>query len=253
MQEFLDAFMNPANIPGHISYVLLILSMLMRKMHLLRMVAVSAGTFSAFSYASLGDWVSFFWEVVFTLVNLVQLVFLAIENRRGRFSAEEQMFIDAVLQGVERAHIRRLMKMGAWIEVGDGHELIHEDTRPSHLYYVVNGTARIVRETRQLSVVGPGDFLGEMSYLTGKNATATVVAETPMRFLAFEREPLRAYLSRNPEIRHALEAGFNRNLVDKLVKTNSERPVSPAAKGAKADATAKGAKGARGGKENAAG
>jgi CRP-like cAMP-binding protein len=61
-----------------------------------------------------------------------------------------------------------------------------------------------------------------MSYLTGKHATATVTVLTPMRCLTFERTALRAHLERNPEVRHAMEGGFNRNLVDKLVKTNTE-------------------------------
>lgn len=224
MQDFFNAFVDPANLAGHISYVLLITSVLMRRMHHLRMIAVSAGTFSAIYYVTLGDWVSFFWESVFTLVNLVQLVILFIENRRGRFSAEEQKFIDTVLHGLERVHARRLVKLGKWSEIEDGEVLITEDTTPGQLYFVVNGTARVERHGRPVGLVGPGDFLGEMSYLTGKHATATVTTLTPMRCLTFDRKELRAHLSRHPEVQHAMEAGFNRNLVDKLVKTNVGKP-----------------------------
>jgi len=229
LQEFYVSFIDPANLAGHISYMLLIASMLMRKMHLLRMVAVSAGTFSAFYYSSLGDWVSFFWEVIFTLVNLVQLLILFIENRRGRFTSEEQMFVDMCLQGLERAHARRLVKMGEWVRIPDESVLINEDTTPTHLYFIVDGAARVERQGRSIGLVGPGDFLGEMSYLTGKEATATVRAITPMRCLSFERDGLRQHLTRNPEVRHALEAGFNRNLVDKLTKTSTATGAQGAA------------------------
>jgi CRP-like cAMP-binding protein len=222
MQSIVQAFLDPANLAGHVSYVLLITSMLMRRMHLLRLFAISAGTFSAIYYASLGDFVSFFWETLFTLVNAVQLLILFIENRRGRFSADEQNFIDRVLKGVERGQVRRLMKLGAWTEVDEGFLLIREDTEPSHLIYVARGSARVERRRRKVGAAGPGDFLGEMSYLTGKLATATVTAATPMHYLAFDRPGLRRHLERNPEVRHALEAGFNRNLVEKLVKTSQE-------------------------------
>ena len=150
---------------------------------------------------------------------------LALENRKTRFTTEEQMFIDTALQHVEPAHCRRVMRLGNWVEQPDGVVLITEDSSPEHLFFVVNGTAEVVRHGHQVGIVGPGDFLGEMSYLTGKNATATVTTVTPMRYLVLDRPSLRAYLGRHPQVRHALELGFNRNLVDKLVKLNVSRPT----------------------------
>lgn len=228
MQGFIDAFVDPANLAGHISYVLLIISMMMRTMHWLRVFAISAGMFSAAYYVTIGDPISFFWESVFTLVNVVQLLILFIENRRGKFSAEEQMFIDKVLKGVERVHVRRLMKLGAWTQVGEGFLMIREETEPSHLIFIVKGTAVVERRGKRVGIAGPGDFLGEMSYLSGKNATATVISQTPMRYLAFDRSALRRHLAKNIEIRHAIEAGFNRNLVEKLVKTSAQLQVHTA-------------------------
>jgi len=161
-----------------------------------------------------------FWESLFSLVNVLQLLIIALENRRGRFSKEEQLFIESCLSGLERAQARRLVKLGAWTEVSEDTTLITEDTCPSHLKFVVYGKAKIVHDGKALGSVGRGDFLGEMSYLTGKPASATVITNTVLRYLAFERERLREHLGRNPEVRHALEASFNRNLVEKLVKTN---------------------------------
>ena len=221
MNEFFDAFFNPTNIAGHISYTLLIASMLMRRMLYLRILAISAGTFSAIYYIIVDDPISLFWETLFTLVNLVQLIILHIENLRGSFSHEEQAFIDDVLSGVERGQARRLVKLGAWTEVNEDMVLIREDTTPTHLFYVVKGHAHVEREGRAIGKVGPRDFLGEMSYLSGSAATATVITDTPMRYLSFDRLQLRQHLAKNPEVRHALEASFNRNLVDKLVKTSS--------------------------------
>lgn len=226
MQAFIDsfvaAFIDPVAFPGHFAYVLLIISMLMRKMIWLRIFAIAAGAFSALYYTTLGDWVSCFWESLFSLVNAAQLLILFIENRRGKFTTEEQQFLDIALHGLERVHARKLMKLGKWMEIGESEVLITEDSTPTHLYFIVNGTARITRHDRPVGLVGPGDFLGEMSYLTGQHATATVSVLTPMRCLTFDRNALREHLERNPEVRHAIEAGFNRNLVEKLVKTNTE-------------------------------
>ena len=80
LAEFWADFSKPENIVGHIAYVLLIGSMMMRSMNWLRALAIMAGTISAIYYWRLGDQVSFFWESLFTFVNLIQLTILQIEN-----------------------------------------------------------------------------------------------------------------------------------------------------------------------------
>jgi len=222
MQQFLDNFLDPANIVGHIAYVFLIISMMMRTMHWLRFFAIAAGSISAIYYFTLSDYVSVFWESLFSLVNIIQLTLLAIENRRGKFSEEEQLFFEQVLRNVERAHARKLIKAGNWQDVEVGETLVVEGTWPKRLKFIVSGHARISLKDKEIAFVGPGDFLGEMSYLTGKAASATATAVTSMRFVSFERRRLEAQLDKHADLRHALEAGFNRNLVEKLVKANRE-------------------------------
>ena len=223
MQQFFDAFTDPANLVGHIAYVFLIGSMMMRSMHWLRLFAIAAGLISAIYYYTLTDFVSMFWESLFSLVNIIQLSLLAIENRRGKFSEEEQLFFESVLRNVERAHARALIKAGNWFDVKVGETLVIQGTWPKRLKFIVSGHAQISVDGNEIAFVGPGDFLGEMSYLTGKAATATATAITPVRFLSFERSKLESELDKHADLRHALEAGFNRNLVEKLVKSNSEK------------------------------
>lgn len=219
-QQFLTEFIDPNNLVGHTAYVLLIVSMMMRSMRWLRIFAIGAGSVSAIYYWAQADYVSVFWETLFTLVNILQLVIIAIENWRGKFSSDEQYFIETCLPGVERAQARRFVKLGAWTQVSEGAILITEDTCPQRLKFVVDGTANITREEKYLGKIGKGDFLGEMSYLTGKPASASVTAKTQMSFLAFERGMLKEHLTKYPDVRFALESSFNRNLVGKLVKTN---------------------------------
>lgn len=227
IDQFVDAFTDPGALVGHFAYVLLIVSMMMRSMHWLRIFAIGAGTVSAIYYWTLGDYVSMFWESLFSLVNIIQLLIIAFENRRGRFTREEELFIASCLQGLERAQSRRLVRLGAWTEVSDETVLITENTCPQFLKFIVEGSARIEHNNNILGLVGKGDFLGEMSYLTGKPASATVVTNTKVRYLGFDGAKLRDHLTKNPDVRHALESSFNRNLVEKLVKTNEMVGVTP--------------------------
>lgn len=224
--EFWADFSKPENYVGHVAYVLLIVSMMMRNMNWLRFFAIMAGSISAFFYFTIGDVVSMFWESMFTLVNLGQYLILQVENRRGKFSDEEAAFIKTCLPDIERAHARRLVQLGAWTEVQADVTLITQDTCPPQLKFIVDGAAVVERDGRTIGRVGEGDFLGEMSYLTGQEATASVKTSVPTRYLAFDRKVLRAHLEKNPDVRHALEASFNRNLVAKLSKTSQQGAVT---------------------------
>lgn len=220
--EFWSDFTRPENIVGHVAYVLLIVSMMMRSMNWLRFFAILAGAISSIYYAILGDFVSMFWEALFSLVNLGQLIILKIESQRGRFSDDEALFMRTCLGGVEKAHARKLMKIGAWTEVKEGAVLINQNDRPDKLKFLVSGEASIERDGKVIGQSKRGDYIGEMSYLTNQPATATVTTTETTRYLAFSQGELRDFLQRNREVRHALEASFNRDLVGKLSSRGSD-------------------------------
>lgn len=219
--EFWLDFSKSENMIGHLAYALLITSMMMRNINWLRALAIMAGSISAVYYWTLDDKVSMFWETLFTLVNIAQFMILQIENRRGIFNEDEDYFIKTCIPNIERSYARRLVKLGAWTEVQDETILVFEDKVPDKLKFIISGSADVFRNGKLIGKVGRGDFLGEISYLTGEKATATAVVTQPVRYLAFGQERLKNYLAKNAEVRYALEASFNRNLADKLVKSNS--------------------------------
>lgn len=221
LAEFWADFSKSENIIGHLAYTLLITSMMMRNINWLRAFAIMAGSISAIYYWTLDDKVSMFWETLFTLVNVAQFMILQIENRRGTFSEDEDYFIKTCLPNIERSYVRRLVKLGAWTEVQEDTILVFENKVPDKLKFIVSGQADVFRDDKLIGRVGRGDFVGEISYLTGQTATATAVVKEPVRYLAFGQKRLREHLTRNTEVRHALETSFNRNLAHKLIKSNS--------------------------------
>lgn len=215
-----DAFSIGALV-GHISYVLLVLSMMMRTMLRLRIIAVSAGLTSlAYGLFWLNDPVTVFWEAVFVSVNLIQLMIITYENRRAKFTDEEQIVIDSMVPGSDRRNARRILSLGTWHEADPGRVMIEEGETTSHLFLLVRGAVQVERSSKIIGVCGEGDFLGEISYLNDVGATATAVVANHVRYFAFERKRLSEFLKRDPELRQAVEASFNRNLVGKLVKTS---------------------------------
>src|SRR5947199_4366656 len=76
---------------GDLEYVRLIISMLMTRMLMLRMIAVSSGVAgAAYSFVWLSDPIGTFWQVTFTLVNVGQIALITYRNKSARFNGEER-------------------------------------------------------------------------------------------------------------------------------------------------------------------
>ncbi len=217
----IEQFTSPGKLVGHLSYMLLVGSMLMRSMTWLRIIAVSAGVVSAiYGFFWLKDFVTVFWEVVFVTVNLVQLLLLELQNRRARFNKDEEQFIAAVIPNVEKAHARRLLRQADHIDLEPDDVLTIEGEPVDRLLFVLDGSVRIERGGAMVGVCGRNDFVGEMAFMSGNGATATAIVTHPSRALAFDRDVLKKALGRDESLRHEMSTSFNRNLVDKLVKSN---------------------------------
>lgn len=222
--QLLTGLTNPVILFGHFTYFLLIVSMLMRRMVWLRSFAVASGVAKIIYRAFfVFDPVSVLWETVFVLVNIGQLLLIWYYERHHRFTEDQRHFVDSMPLSVERRVLKRLLSFATVREIPADAVLVGEGEVVKDLLYVATGVARIESAGRIIAVCGPGDYLGEMSFLSGEAATATVVASRPMRVLAFDQQRLHAAVISDAAIHRAMEAGLNRNLVGKLVRANTAR------------------------------
>jgi len=206
---------------GNLEYVLLIASMLMTRMLLLRVFAISSGLVGA-SYSAfwLSDPVGTFWEMAFTLVNIGQIALIAYRNRVSRFNDEEQAFYTQAVPTLEPFQMRRLLQTGKWRDGRPGAELTRQGEPVSHLVFLRSGAASVFVDGRCVGNCSAGDLIGEISIRTGKPASATVVANTSIRYFALERDALRRLITADPEIALAVDVSNRLDLEIKLVRMN---------------------------------
>ena len=96
--------------------------------------------------------------------------------------------------------------------------------------HTCRGVVTIERDGAQFAACGPGDYVGEMSFLTGNMASATARTAKPVRLLTFDQAKLRQAARTDAGIRRVLEGSLNSNLVDKLVRSHGPVPEGEAAK-----------------------
>jgi hypothetical protein len=220
--DFMARMLDPAHFLTHLPYALLVISMMMNDMGWLRAIAIVAGVIRIINRAWFEiDPIIVFWEVIFVAVNVGQLLILWWYAKRHRFNDDEQRFATIIPASVDRRTVRRLLRLARIRHVDAGETLTIEGKPVRDLMFIADGVAQIEKAGRIVGVCGPGDFVGEMSFVSGAAASATAISARPMRYLAFDQARLHAAVETDPELRRALDASFNANLVGKLAKANA--------------------------------
>lgn len=221
IDELRAGLTDPVILFGHFTYLLLIISMLMRRMVALRLLAVASGLAKiVYRAVFVLDPVSVLWETIFVIVNVVQLVLIWYYEHHHRFSEEHEHFARNMPADVDRSALKRLLDLSDLQRFPADAILTREGDAVTRLLYVADGIVKIEHGGRVVAICGPGDYIGELSYLSGNAASATAVVVKPVRVLSFEQSRLAAAIKVDVPLRRALESALNRNLAGKLVRAN---------------------------------
>jgi CRP/FNR family transcriptional regulator, cyclic AMP receptor protein len=97
------------------------------------------------------------------------------------------------------------------VDLPAGKVLTAEGDRGREFFVLLEGTAGVRSDGRELASLGEGDFFGEIALVTDKARTATVTATTQMRALVITDRAFRELLRNSPEIQgKVLEAVADR-------------------------------------------
>jgi CRP-like cAMP-binding protein len=95
-------------------------------------------------------------------------------------SVDDQLSQMELFRGLSKADLKKVRQLMTPSSIKAGDQFITEGEPGRQAFLVLEGRATVRRGAKVLTTVGPGDFLGEMSVLTGDHRTATVTAETDM-------------------------------------------------------------------------
>jgi CRP-like cAMP-binding protein len=117
-----------------------------------------------------------------------------------------------LFDGFSKRHLRRLAAEADPVEVEPRRAIVEEGQAGEALFVVLRGTAQVVRGSRKVGALIPGDFFGELSALDGGPRTASVVSDTPMEVLRLYRHTLRKMVEQEPALAMGLLEGLARRL-----------------------------------------
>lgn len=230
MNLWLTDILSPTALAHHVALFLIVVAVAMPTIALVRWLALAAGLVgAAVTIGFAFNPTEGFWWALLVLVALVRLVRATNWRWGGRLSADEQMFHEHAVPGLNAGQVRRLLSVGRWREVVPGTVLTKSGERIAELCFIVRGQVDIVVDGRKVADVTAGSLVGETGISTGEAAMATAVCATPVRYLGFEAGRLYRLLDSHSELQDAVELAVERSLREKLNRSNmaaahGERP-----------------------------
>jgi CRP-like cAMP-binding protein len=212
------------DVPGHIAYVLIAASYWLTSMFWLRVLACVGLFFEIAYYTTVGSrmWVGIAWDVVFICINLFQLSLIFKDRFSLRLDLSEGAILRRAFGGLDDAQLARLLRAGAWRTFDAGSEMTRAGAPVASLCLIQQGHAEVLVDGRTIACLRPGDFVGEIAFLTGVNATATVKATEPLRALVLERGKLAKLCSADGEIATAVYQILGSGLAQKFAVTHDK-------------------------------
>lgn len=206
---------------GHLASVLTMLAYLLKDILWLRMLTIlSCFAGIAFNYfvPATPLWTVIYWNVLFAIINIVQIAIIIKERSGVHFSEEEKELHDTLFKNFAPFEFMKLMRIGKWLEAKPGEVLAVEQQSLDAVMLIYNGLARVEKDGKELAQLKDGNFIGEVSFITEGTATATVRALTPTRYIAWPKAAVKALLNRNPSMRFAMQAMLSTDLSKKLMR-----------------------------------
>ncbi len=105
-----------------------------------------------------------------------------------------------LFSNVSKRGLRRAVQAATEIDEPAGTVLVREGDTGRELYVIVGGQAKVTRRGRKLSDLGPGDFFGELAFLSHAQRTATVTATSDLRLMILGPREFEMLLEAEPQI-----------------------------------------------------
>jgi len=122
------------------------------------------------------DLIPVYWNAAFMAINGLHIAVLFWQRRPLRMTEEEAELREAVFSALSDQQFASLMRIANWGDVGVGGSILSEGDSSGRILVVTRGKAIVAKRGVPLADIGPGDFVGEISFLTMKPTTAAVVA-----------------------------------------------------------------------------
>ena len=215
--------MNIATIAGHLAFGLIAFSFLVKDILYLRFVSIVASLFSVFYNWVIPVepmWIPIGWNFVFVALNLYHIAVIMYEKRPVDMSPKHKELYETMFKNMTPVEFLKITKIADWIHFKSKESITQKGHTVPTLNLIYNGTVDVIVDDKKVAELKDGQFVGEMSFLTEKPATATCVVKYDTECLVWKQEQFKDLLKRNPSLYFTIQSLLSAQVSSALVSSN---------------------------------
>ena len=215
--------MNIATLAGHLAFGLIAFSFLVKDIFWLRIVSILASLFSVFyNFYIPADpmWLAINWNFVFIAVNLYHIGVILYEKRAVKMDDKNEELYQTLFKEMTPVEYLKISRAAQWETLKPGERIITQGMPVPDLYLIYNGTVDVAIDGERVAELKDGEFVGEMSFLTEKVATASCIVKYEAQCLVWKQREFKELLKRNPSLYFTIQSVLSGQVSDKLVKSH---------------------------------
>ena len=197
-------------------YIVLAFALIIKDILWLRTVMIIAGL-CVITYGILtSNNVVIGWNSLFAVINIVQVIRILIENKGVKIDENVLDIYNDYFSDLVKKEFLRFWKQGQILSSNEGelickHGIIQED-----IFFIINGKVTIQKNEKKIAELNRGQFFAEMGFLTGKAASADVIAGENLRYIVWSYNKLNRLNEINPDFLNKLRFIISKDLTNKL-------------------------------------
>jgi len=216
---------NIATLAGHLAFGLIAFSFLVKDIMYLRLLSIAASLFSVFYNYTIPDnpmWLAVNWNFVFIVVNLYHIGVILYEKRAVKMDDKNEELYQTLFKDMTPVEYLKISRVAEWVTLKPGQRITTQGMPVPDLYLIYNGTVDVIVDGEGIANLKDGEFVGEMSFLTEKVATATCKVKYETQCLVWKQREFKELLKRNPSLYFTIQSVLSAQVSDKLVSSSKK-------------------------------
>ena len=116
----------------------------------------------------------------------------------------------------------KITKIADWVHFKEGEVVTLQKHTVDTLNLIYNGTVNVTVDGSKVAQLKDGQFVGEMSFLTEKPATATCVVKHDTELLVWPQKEFKDLLKRNPSLYFTIQSLLSAQVSSALVNISKK-------------------------------
>jgi hypothetical protein len=162
-------------------------------------------------------WTAIVSSSLIIAANVYMMNRILADKRMFRLSAEEMMLF-AKFPELTPGQYKLLLADAQWHESKVPVRLTVEGKPVDALHFVLEGKAEVDRDNKRFDI-GPNCFVGELAFLRGTPASATVHTKIGALHVSWPQDKLQALMKNHDGINRAISSLMSKDLAEKVAKT----------------------------------